>query len=356
VRHKGARYRRQFETELGAKQWEAESVARLLKGELPDMGEASKAAQAKVEGKPYTMGELLDRVERIRWAAQSAGKTQITNARTAVAFLGREKPITQVDNLMVGNMVAHFLEEGAEKSTINRKLSAFNVLMKEALDLEIIQKAPKRAMFKENEGRIRRFTHAEQAIALGYFALNQDQDMEDFIRLSLATGLREGEVLSLNDTNTADPAFVKVFGPDAKSKKNRAVPVTDEVVRDIITRRRERNPRGLLFPDLNKDRVTKQWNKLRGSMDLLEDKEFVPHILRHEFCSRLADLDISVQVIQALAGHEDITTTMRYIHPSPNTLKRAILQLSIHGQVDATSAIRAAEGVANSEPQLRHAA
>lgn len=119
----------------------------------------------------------------------------------------------------------------------------------------------------------------------------------------------------------------------------------------MIARRRAENPRGPLFPNLNKDRVIDQWNKMRRSLDLGGDREFVPHILRHEFCSRLADRDISVQVIQALAGHDDITTTMRYIHLSPNTLKRAIIQLGIQPEVDAKSTIHVEAHVARSEPQ-----
>lgn len=219
VRHNGARYRRQFETDAEARQWEADSKANLLRGELPVLGEKARAAQAKVEGKPYTMGELFERVERIRWRGQKSGKTQLINARSVVDYLGAMTPITQVDNLKIGNMVAKFLENGAEKATINRKLSALNVLMTEAVDLDIIAKAPKRKLFKEAEGRIRRFTREEEAIAIRFFEVLGDQDMVDFIRMSLATGLREGEVLGLNDTNTSDPTFVKVFGPHAKSRR-----------------------------------------------------------------------------------------------------------------------------------------
>jgi site-specific recombinase XerD len=41
------------------------------------------------------------------------------------------------------------------------------------------------------------------------------------------------------------------------------------------------------------------------------------HILRHTFCSHLAMRGAPAKAIQELAGHSDLTTTMRYMHLSP---------------------------------------
>jgi site-specific recombinase XerD len=48
------------------------------------------------------------------------------------------------------------------------------------------------------------------------------------------------------------------------------------------------------------------------------------HILRHTFCSHLAMRGAPVKAIQELAGHEDLKTTMRYMHPSPAARETAI--------------------------------
>jgi integrase len=49
-----------------------------------------------------------------------------------------------------------------------------------------------------------------------------------------------------------------------------------------------------------------------------------PHTLRHTFCSHLAMRGAPVGAIQALAGHQDLMTTQRYMHLSPNVLDAAI--------------------------------
>jgi integrase len=56
------------------------------------------------------------------------------------------------------------------------------------------------------------------------------------------------------------------------------------------------------------------------------------HILRHTFCSHLAMRGAPVRAIQELAGHADLTTTMRYMHLSPASLQQAIGLLDARAQ------------------------
>jgi site-specific recombinase XerD len=48
------------------------------------------------------------------------------------------------------------------------------------------------------------------------------------------------------------------------------------------------------------------------------------HILRHTFCSHLAMKGAPGRAIQELAGHQDLTTTQRYMHLTPAALEAAI--------------------------------
>ena len=49
-----------------------------------------------------------------------------------------------------------------------------------------------------------------------------------------------------------------------------------------------------------------------------------PHMLRHTFCSHLAMRGAPARAIQELAGHQNLTTTQRYMHLSPAALDGAI--------------------------------
>jgi site-specific recombinase XerD len=57
------------------------------------------------------------------------------------------------------------------------------------------------------------------------------------------------------------------------------------------------------------------------------------HILRHTFCSRLAMKGAPAKAIQELAGHANLTTTMRYMHLSPAARESAIRLLEGPGGI-----------------------
>jgi site-specific recombinase XerD len=52
------------------------------------------------------------------------------------------------------------------------------------------------------------------------------------------------------------------------------------------------------------------------------------HILRHTFCSHLAMRGAPAKAIQELAGHENLMTTLRYMHLSPAARVGAIKLLN----------------------------
>jgi len=57
----------------------------------------------------------------------------------------------------------------------------------------------------------------------------------------------------------------------------------------------------------------------------------IPHLrfhdLRHSFGSNLSMAGVDIATIQELMGHKDISTTKRYLHPSPSHKKEAVERL-----------------------------
>jgi site-specific recombinase XerD len=63
------------------------------------------------------------------------------------------------------------------------------------------------------------------------------------------------------------------------------------------------------------------------------------HILRHTFCSHLAMRGAPAKVIQELAGHRHLATTMRYMHLAKGHKEQAISLLD-HRPVHADGSSR----------------
>ncbi len=71
------------------------------------------------------------------------------------------------------------------------------------------------------------------------------------------------------------------------------------------------------------------------------------HILRHTFCSHLAMRGAPARAIQELAGHEDLSTTQRYMHLSPAEMERAIRLLDGPNPVQSRGDILETAGFEN---------
>jgi len=84
------------------------------------------------------------------------------------------------------------------------------------------------------------------------------------------------------------------------------------------------------------DRTLQNWMELIEQRAGIEDGTGRLHILRHTFCSRLAEAGAPAGHIQKLAGHASITTTERYMHYSEEGKERAIALLG-GGQVHSIS-------------------
>ena len=71
------------------------------------------------------------------------------------------------------------------------------------------------------------------------------------------------------------------------------------------------------------------------------------HILRHTFCSHLAMRGAAPKAIQNLAGHQHLSTTMRYMHLSPSERER-----ELYKELAEVSTFNPRETL---EKELRHA-
>jgi site-specific recombinase XerD len=102
----------------------------------------------------------------------------------------------------------------------------------------------------------------------------------------------------------------------------------DVDVYEILFNRRRGN--GHVFIDDDKEpfdyhRMERRLTKVCKSTGL---RKIGWHTLRHTFASQLAAKGVPMTAVQQLMGHSNITTTMRYAHLAPSTLRAAIDMLN----------------------------
>ena len=297
-------------------QWEADAKAALLRGDLPDLDGAKASA-----GRGMTMGELLDYTYRHCWAGMKAEKTLMKNGRIVVEMLGRDTPVVKVDTQAVQNLVLRWQHQGNSGATINRKLAALSKMMTEAHIAGVIQTKPHWRRKKESEHRLRWFTEEEEAEMLAYWRHVGNKDMLDLTILGLDTGLRLSEMLSLT-VKDVKGTWIHLDPAKTKNGRTRAVPTTQRVMRILAERMQEHGFH--LFPGLTIWKAEHHWRGLRAHMGAEDDPQFIMHVLRHTFCSRLVQRGVPILEVQKLAGHSTVAMTMRYAKLAPQNLVEAI--------------------------------
>ncbi|MCJ7541179.1 MAG: tyrosine-type recombinase/integrase [Desulfobacterales bacterium] len=149
-------------------------------------------------------------------------------------------------------------------------------------------------------------------------------------------GLRVGEVHTLNLANLdIKNKKISVIG---KGKKPRTLHMNDELI-EILCQHlalRDQFYNSWLTPSLF---VSKKGNRLaiRTMEDNLKKILFyvpfeVPfniscHTLRHSMASHLNDNNVDILVIQSILGHSSTRSTEQYIHPSQDSIRKAMEKL-----------------------------
>ncbi len=108
--------------------------------------------------------------------------------------------------------------------------------------------------------------------------------------------------------------------------------MTEALVSALTANRHLRGPRVLHLDDGNpvNENVLQDWMSQatrRAGLDVTRSL----HVLRHTFCSRLAMKGAPAKAIQELAGHQNLGTTLRYMHLSPAARESAIKLLDGDG-------------------------
>lgn len=223
------------------------------------------------------------------------------------------------------------LERKAAPQSVNRRLAALQSFLKWAQSHEWCQAVQGPRTVRQEVPRPRWLARKEQLALVR--AVERGRHTRDIalVKLLLNAGLRIAEAASLRWTMlelSERKGSVTVTG---KGRKRRTVPLNVEVRHALLELAHgwkleqdcpvfEGREGGLTANALW--RIIVQY----GRESKLDDLS--PHILRHTFCRRLAEQGVRLEEIAALAGHESIETTRRYVEPGEDDLRAAVERLA----------------------------
>jgi integrase len=228
--------------------------------------------------------------------------------------------------------------EHKSPKTVNNVLNVLSVLLKRAVEWEVIERMPCTVkLLRVDKGKAA-FHDVDDYERLVDVARGIDRRTLLIVLLGGDAGLRCGEMIALEwcDIDLAKRQLCvrqsdwngQVGTP--KSGRLRYLPLTERLAAALAEHRHLRSTRVLCQDDGTPFTRQIVQNRMILAAKRAKVRKGI-HILRHTFCSLLAMRGAPARAIQELAGHADLTMTQRYMHLSPAALADAIRLLDRPG-------------------------
>jgi integrase len=222
--------------------------------------------------------------------------------------------------------------EAKSPKTVNNILTVLSVLLKKAVEWEVIERVPCSVKLLPIAKGSTTFYDFDDYERLVEAARVLDPRTHLIVLLGGEAGLRCGEIIALE---WADLDLINRQACIRRSDWNghvttpkggrlRRVPLTRRLTTALRDHRHLRSPR-VLCQD-TAEPLTRQMVQTRVKRAACKAglSHAGVHILRHTFCSHLAMRGAPPRAIQELAGHKELSMTQRYMHLSPAALDAAI--------------------------------
>lgn len=169
---------------------------------------------------------------------------------------------------------------------------------------------------KLNNARNRRVSQNEIDRFVAELAEIDRQDVIAVIQFAVETGMRRGEILSL-EWRYVDLKRRTAHLPRTKNGHARTVPLTNGAIA-VLQRQPRKN--SLVFA-VSSDALKMCWRRIMAKTGI-KDLHF--HDLRHEAVSRFFEMGLSMPEVALISGHRDPRMLMRYTHLVPYQLAKKL--------------------------------
>jgi integrase len=292
-----------------AEQMEAARRTQLAKGEVgikDRIVSPSLGAFAELEFLPF-----VEQQKRTKPNTLTFYRSMVRNLKANTSLW--KKPI---DTIEVSDLTVHVGRRqaaGMETTSINRELATIRRMLKLALEWNRVTKTLPKVRLLSGENRRERVISREEERAYLEVATPL---LRDFAILMLDCGLRPEEIHRLTAAQFRAGAVEIHKGKTAHAR--RSVPASPRV-KLTLEARKAATENGWIFPaatatgHIDSSSLKKHH---AGALKAAQLKPFVLYSLRHTCLTRWAEAGMDTFVLKRLAGHANISTTLRYIHMS----------------------------------------
>jgi integrase len=321
----GKRYRQSTETK------DTKMAGKIYAKVLTQITEESwfEVDEARYRTFDEMMEKYLNEYSKIHKAQSTYKKDMGTLKNLQPIFSGLK--LKQISPKVLTKFKTKRLLEKAAPATVRNELRllghAFNVAMKQ---WEWIRENPvSKVSFKELKARTidRWLTAGEEPKLLKAAEGKLDGQLIDIIILACYTGLSQEQILKLM-WHDVDFDRETIFTIRKKTGEVRTIPINKTVLNLLVRRSKVRHINGSDYVFFNRAGNKIDAGKLKTAFIKTVKESGIAHCrfhdLRHTFGSRLTQKGVDLYKISKLMLHRNITTTERYAHHYPESLRDAV--------------------------------
>lgn len=278
-------------------------------------------------------GPTIDEVFARYWTAEGHKKAGAKhNVYDHLAFakkiLGGDRPFASVTGADIAKVLEAYEEQGVSGASVNRRrgcLRRVHNYAREVWMMDVQQINWKVHTRKEAKERVRFISTDQAKVILD----NLPHHVKLLVAWSLATGCRLGETKSVRwsrvntQTRTAEV--------ETKGGGTRFISLNADAIAVVMACKPRAND-DFVFDMTNR---RKHWE---AALKKAKIADFRWHDLRHTYATWLGNSGAGLQVIQKALGHNQIGTTMKYLHTIQQDVARANQSLPPVLTIDASVA------------------
>lgn len=216
-----------------------------------------------------------------------------------------------------------------EPASLDREIQRLSRIFSLAIERSQIKSNPCSGvkLLNPNNLQTRYLSYAAEAQLLKVLSQSRNKNLLDIFTVALATGMRKREVLGLR-RNQVDRLrnVIELSAAQTKSNRTRAIPISSALRPTLVRLCANAGESGLLFVNPKTD---KQYDDIKRAWCRALRVAGLEHITfhaatRHSFGTRAVDGGASISAVQAVMGHANVQTTMRYAHGTDEGKRRAV--------------------------------
>ncbi len=233
-------------------------------------------------------------------------------------------PLKHFTTRLVEKYQTKVFDDGKANATANRHLATLKHMFTKAVeweltDDEVLKKVRRAKLLPENNRRLRYLAQEECQKLIDLCSPH----LKPIVIIALNTGMRRGEILSLEWEKHVDLRHGYILLDVTKNGERREIPI-NQMLRGVLQGITRRIDSPYVFTDKQGNRFKDVKKSFHTALRKAGIKDFRFHDLRHTFASHLVMNGVDITTVRELLGHKTLTMTLRYAHPAPSHKLKAV--------------------------------